>query len=117
MEDPATGNVTTRLRIRDGLLTEYADVYTPVALAAIEALAVYNREQKTLMAKRGRRRAQRFAKGESNLLPRPREHDCADPHQGGGTRASATSTAPRSRTISNVSGSREPGRPPSPTRH
>ncbi len=27
-------------------------------------LAVYNREQKTLMAKRGRRRAQRFAKGE-----------------------------------------------------
>ena len=44
MEDRATGIVTTRLHLRDGLLTEYADVYTPAALAAIEALAVYNRE-------------------------------------------------------------------------
>ncbi|MEX1309033.1 MAG: isocitrate lyase/phosphoenolpyruvate mutase family protein, partial [Candidatus Sulfomarinibacteraceae bacterium] len=43
------------------LLTEYADVYTPEAIAAIEALAVYNREQKTLMTARTRRRARRYA--------------------------------------------------------
>jgi len=61
MEDPTTRGVTTRLRVRDNLLTEYADVYTPQALTAIEALAVYNREQKALMAKRSRRRAKRYA--------------------------------------------------------
>ena len=57
----ATGKAATSLQIRDNLLTEYADVYTPEALAAIEALAIYNREQKTLMAKRTRRRAMRYA--------------------------------------------------------
>jgi isocitrate lyase len=51
----------TRLRIRDKLVEEYPDVYTPEALAAIEALAVYNREQKALMTKRTRRRARRWA--------------------------------------------------------
>ena len=61
MDDPTPRNVATRLHIRGGLLSEYADVYTPEALAAIEALAAYNREQKALMAKRSRRRARRYA--------------------------------------------------------
>ncbi|MGD8440888.1 MAG: isocitrate lyase/phosphoenolpyruvate mutase family protein [Holophagae bacterium] len=52
---------STRLRIRDNLLEDYPDVYTPEALAAIEALAPYNREQKALMTKRTRRRARRYA--------------------------------------------------------
>jgi len=65
MKDPATGQVITHLRIPDNLLAEYSDVYTPEALAAIEALAVYNREQKTLMTKRTRRRARRFEGRES----------------------------------------------------
>ncbi len=54
----------TKLRIRDHLIDEYPDVYTPEALAAIEALAVYNREQKALMTKRTRRRARRYASRE-----------------------------------------------------
>ena len=56
-------SLSTRLLIRDQLLEEYPDVYTAEALAAIEALAVYNREQKALMIKRIRRRARRFADG------------------------------------------------------
>ena len=64
MRNAAAGNRSPRLRIRDHLLTEYTDVYTPEALAAIEMLAVYNREQKALMAKRARRREQRFASRE-----------------------------------------------------
>jgi len=59
-----SSSTSTRLRIRDELLEKYPDVYTPEALAAIEALAVYNREQKALMSKRIRRRAKRFAEGE-----------------------------------------------------
>ncbi len=82
MEDPATGNVTTRLRIRDDLLNEYADVYTPEALAAIEALAVYNREQKTLMAKRESPTGAALRQGRAHRLPRPRGHHCPHPHHG-----------------------------------
>ncbi|HSN56145.1 MAG TPA: hypothetical protein VLT32_15850, partial [Candidatus Sulfomarinibacteraceae bacterium] len=61
------GNSTaavTPLLVRDGLLDRYPDVYTDEALAAIEALSVYNREQKALMARRIRRREHRFAAGE-----------------------------------------------------
>lgn len=61
------GNSTaavTRLLVRDDLLDRYPDVYTDEALAAIEALSVYNREQKALMARRIRRREHRFAAGE-----------------------------------------------------
>ena len=64
MGNSAAGTVTTSLRIAESLLTEYGDVYTPEALAAIEALAIYNREQKTLMAKRSRRRSRRMAGSE-----------------------------------------------------
>ena len=62
----------TRLRIRDNLLEAYPDVYTPEALAAIEALAVYNREQKALMTKRTRRRARRYADRERIAFLDPR---------------------------------------------
>ena len=64
MEDPSPRSAASRLRIRDNLLTEYSDVYTPEALAAIEALAIFNREQKMLMVKRTRRRARRYANRE-----------------------------------------------------
>ncbi len=50
----------TRLRVRDNLLTEYSDIFIPEALAALEALAVFNRDQKALMAERIVRRARRF---------------------------------------------------------
>jgi len=64
MSSNSVGAATTRLRVRDNLLAEYEDVYTPQALAALEALAVFNREQKTLMAKRIERRARRFRERE-----------------------------------------------------
>lgn len=50
----------TKLRVRDNLLTDYSDIYTPEAMAALETLAVFNREQKALMAKRIARRSRRF---------------------------------------------------------
>ncbi len=53
-----------RLRIRDDLLSTYADVYTPEALAALEALAGFNRDQKELMAARIQRRNRRFRERE-----------------------------------------------------
>ena len=58
------GTTTTRLLIRDNLLEEYADVYTPAALAALEALSGFNRDQKALMKARIERRARRFANNE-----------------------------------------------------
>ncbi len=61
---PKTKGIGTRLLIRDNLLEEYADVYTPEVLAALEALAPFNREQKTLMAERSERRARRFSNHE-----------------------------------------------------
>jgi isocitrate lyase len=48
------------IRIRDSLKVEYADVYTPEALAALEALSGFNLEQKALMTKRIELRARRF---------------------------------------------------------
>ena len=56
----ADGAVRTRLLIRDNLVEEYADVYTPEALAALDALAHFNHEQKAVMAKRIDRRMRRF---------------------------------------------------------
>ncbi len=49
-----------RLLIRDDLQRDYHDVYTPEALAALEALAGFNREVKESMAARIERRARRF---------------------------------------------------------
>jgi malate synthase len=56
--------VTTELQIRDNLLTEYPDIYTPESLAALEALAVFNRDQKALMRARIVRRERRIADAE-----------------------------------------------------
>lgn len=52
------------LQIRDNLQTEYSDVYIPEALLALETLARFNRDQKDLMEKRIKRRAERFRKKE-----------------------------------------------------
>jgi len=49
-----------RLQIRDDLRRSYDDIYTPEALAALEALAGFNRDIKALMAARIERRAGRF---------------------------------------------------------
>lgn len=46
--------------IRDNLKEEYADVYTPEALAAIETLEHFNEERLALMEKRIQRRKRRF---------------------------------------------------------
>jgi len=61
MNDPTHDHPTTRLMIRDDLLTEYPDVYTPETLAALEALAVFNHDQKQLMRERILRRDRRIA--------------------------------------------------------
>jgi len=53
------------LQIRDHLRGDYDDVYTPEALAALEALAGFNREVKALMAARIERRARRFRNRET----------------------------------------------------
>src|SRR4051812_30520119 len=47
------------LEIRDNLETAYADVYTPEAVAALEALAGLDADRKALMAARLGRRAAR----------------------------------------------------------
>ena len=46
--------------IWDNLAQEYADIYTPEVLAALAHMARFNQEQKALMDKRIRRRAQRI---------------------------------------------------------
>jgi len=55
---PSAGSPT--IRIRDDLRSAYADVFTSEALAALEALARFNRDQRELMAARIERRARRF---------------------------------------------------------
>ena len=54
-----------RLRIRDDLNRTYDDVYTREVLAALEALAEYNRDVKAVMAARIEKRAQRFRNRET----------------------------------------------------
>jgi isocitrate lyase len=60
MDSTADAASRPHLLIRDNLLADYTDVYTPEAIAALEALAPFNREQKILMAKRIQLRARRF---------------------------------------------------------
>ncbi len=48
------------IQIRDGLQSEYADVYTPEALEALARMARFNKDQKALMRARIERRARRF---------------------------------------------------------
>ena len=51
------------LQIRAGLEQAYPDVYTPEALAAIDALAPLNADRRALMTKRIARRAERARAG------------------------------------------------------
>ncbi len=55
---------STNLQVRDNLLELYSDVLTPEVLMALEKLAVFNKDQKELMDKRIKRRAERFRKKE-----------------------------------------------------
>lgn len=50
------------IQIRDALESAYSDVYTPEALTALAALARFNKDRKSLMAKRIERRAERSRK-------------------------------------------------------
>ncbi len=49
----------SNIQVRDGLLRRFPDVYTPEALAALEALAPLDAVRRGLMAERIRRRAER----------------------------------------------------------
>jgi malate synthase len=53
------------LQFRADLLRSYDDVYTPEAIAALEALAPLNRDVKALMTERIERRARRFRNRET----------------------------------------------------
>lgn len=52
--------MSSKLHIRGNLKESYSDVYTPEALAALEKLAGFNKDQKEVMAKRYKRRNNRF---------------------------------------------------------
>ena len=51
--------MTSKLDYRNSVLETYSDVYTPAALAALEALAPFNRDRRDLMARRIARRLAR----------------------------------------------------------
>ncbi len=59
-EASKTISVPRGLQIRDGLESEYTDIYTPEVVDALKALSVFNKDQKVLMEKRYARRVQRF---------------------------------------------------------
>jgi len=59
--------------LRDSIESAYPDVYTPEAIAAIEALEPLNAERNQLMAARTRRRAERFRSGEPPQFLNPEE--------------------------------------------
>lgn len=52
-------NTHKQIQIRDNLETSYPDVFTPQAKAALASLSNFNPEQKSLMSKRIKRRAER----------------------------------------------------------
>ena len=65
------------LHVRGDLKNQYSDVYTPEALAALEALSDFNEDQKALMEKRYQRRNNRYKDKEripflnpDDLIPR-----------------------------------------------
>src|ERR1700683_521140 len=59
------------LEIRGNLESAYADVYTPEAVAALEALASLDAERKALMAARLDRRAARARNQQRIAFPEP----------------------------------------------
>ncbi len=56
--------MTMTLEFRDGVLTDYPDVYTPEVLRALEVLAPLNQRRRERMAARTARRKERADKGE-----------------------------------------------------
>ena len=52
------------LDVRGGVLEHYADVYTPAVLAALKALAPFDRDRKAVMAARSERRRRRAERRE-----------------------------------------------------
>ena len=56
--------MTMTLEFRDGVLTDYPDVYTPEVLRALDVLAPLNQRRRERMAARTARRKQRADKGE-----------------------------------------------------
>jgi malate synthase len=62
-----------RLQIRDDLRRSYDDIYTPEVIAALEALAGFNRDIKAVMAARIERRARRFRNRETISFLEPDE--------------------------------------------
>jgi malate synthase len=56
----STTTYIPQLQVRDQLASEYADIYTPEALGALEFMARFNDEQKRLMDERSQRRAGRI---------------------------------------------------------
>jgi len=60
MSKTATNTGGPELQIRDNLAADYADVYTPEALAALAFMTQFNVEQKRLMTERTQRRAARI---------------------------------------------------------
>ena len=61
MSNQLSGSTTRsiQLEVEDGLSQTYADVITPEVMAALDALAIFNQEQKAVMAARIQRRLQR----------------------------------------------------------
>jgi malate synthase len=57
--------MSTPLQFRTGIREEYADVYSPAAIAALEALAPLAPRRQELMAERAARRAGRHGRGEA----------------------------------------------------
>jgi malate synthase len=56
--------MTTTLELRETAFQSYRDVFTPEALAALEALAPLNRDRRDVMARRLARRTERARRGE-----------------------------------------------------
>ncbi|TWU28392.1 Malate synthase A [Bythopirellula polymerisocia] len=73
-------NATTggrNIQVRGALKSDYADIFTSEVLDALEAMASFNEDQKSLMAKRSERRLRRFRDHEKiqflnaeSLIPR-----------------------------------------------
>ncbi|MDA2919902.1 isocitrate lyase/phosphoenolpyruvate mutase family protein [Desulfobacterota bacterium AH_259_B03_O07] len=63
-----------KLEIRDGLQNSYPDVYTPEALTALEFLARFNQDQKSVMGKRIRRRAERIKNKQGITFLNPNDY-------------------------------------------
>ncbi len=59
MSNELSRSTTRSIRLEDGLKQAYADVITPEVMTALDALAVFNSEQKTVMEARIQRRLQR----------------------------------------------------------